>query len=181
MKNLLFFFIISLVFAGCGSKELTREEAFQTLKQEMNYPQVYDYDVYCSDPKYASRAIEAGLESKGLVTVKRMQKMKEVGSPLITFNDKAKSYLLPISEEDKSSDVQKVKIADEDIIEVTGIKSANDGKDAIVAYTTGYTNITPFETLVHKDLQKTTKHTAYFSLYDDGWRLEKARKDISSN
>lgn len=181
MKNLLVFCIISLVFTGCGSKELSQEEAFRTLKKEMNFPKVYDYEIYCSDPQHASRAIEAGLESNGFVTIKSSQKLKDSGSTLITFTDKAKSFLLPTPEEDKAIDVQKVKVADENLIEVTGIKSGDDGKSAVVEYMKGYTNITPFATLVHKDLKKPTKHTAYFSLYDDRWRLDKARKDISRN
>jgi hypothetical protein len=141
----------------------------------MDYPKVYDYDIFCADPKYANKILAAGLENEELLTVKRTQKIAEIGQPLIEFTEKATPYLLSTPEEDKKTNIQKVKIADEELLEVTGIKLDNEGKNAIVEYTTGYKNGTPFASLVSTDLKKQTTHTAHFALYDDGWRLEKKR------
>jgi hypothetical protein len=57
-----------LIIAGCTSKELSREEAFQLIRENQQYPRVVDYDIYCSDPQHARAALEAGLEKEGLIT-----------------------------------------------------------------------------------------------------------------
>lgn len=147
----------------------------EMLKQEEQFPRVYDHDIFCGDPSHAKKVLDAGLENEGLLTVKRTQKIGDIGKPLIEFTDKAKPYLLPTLEEDKSSNIQKVKIADEEMVEVTGIKSGSEGKSAVVEYITAYKNITPFAVLVRTDLKKQPIRTAYFSLYDDGWRLERKK------
>jgi hypothetical protein len=163
-----------LLLAGCNSnKELTREEALNLIQQGKNYPKVIDYDLYCGDPKYAKKAMDAGLESQGFVTVKRTQKLAEVGSPLIHFTDKAKPYLLPTPSGDKSSHIQKLKLGDEALVEITGIKTGPSGKDAVVEYTTAYKNLTPFAVLAATNLEQQAIRKANFTLYDDGWRLEK--------
>lgn len=175
MKTIFLFVIAGLFFAGCGPKELTREQAFQILKTDYPYPQIYDYEVFCSDPEHAIKAVDIGLESNGLVTVTKTQTLSEIGKPLIHFSDKAKPYLLPVSEEDKAIDVQKVKIADQDLVEISGIKLEHDGKSALVEYKIAYKNLTPFSSLVEHDLKQPVTRKAYLSLYDDGWRMEKRK------
>lgn len=72
-----------LLFQSCDSKqELSREEALSQIKQERKYPGVLDYDIYCGDPKYSSKVLDAGLESEGLVTVQQTQKLVDAGKPL---------------------------------------------------------------------------------------------------
>lgn len=44
-----------------------------------------DYDIYCGDPEFARKVLDAGLEAQGLVTVQQTQKLSEVGNPLIRF------------------------------------------------------------------------------------------------
>ena len=172
MKNLFITGIIFLLIASCGSKELSRGEAYQILNQEMQYPKTYDYDVFSSDPAHAKKMLDAGLENEGLVTINQTQKIVDIGKPLIEFTDKAEPYLLPTAEEDQSIDIQKVKIADEELAEVTEIKYDSEGKSAVVEYTTAFKDITPFAVLVRTDLNKPTVHSAHFFLYDDGWKLE---------
>lgn len=155
------------------NKNLSREEATNLLKQQTIYPKVVDYDIFCGDPAFAKKVLDAGLESKGLLTVQRTQKLNEAGKPLIQISDKAEPYLLPTSEKDKSINIQKVKLAEEQLKEVTGIKMMDDGKSAVAEYTTTYKNVTPFSSLVNTDFSKEDTHQAYFALYDDGWRLEK--------
>lgn len=174
MKKLtIFLSIFYLLIAGCTSKELSREEAFRLLQQQGQYPKVIDYDVYCSDPTYAKKAIDAGLEKEGLVTVQLTQKLADVGKPLIGFTEKAQPYLLATTPKDKAADVQKVKVADADLVEVTGVQTENDGKNAVVEFTTAYKNATPFSALTTIDFSGKATRKARFSLYDNGWKLQK--------
>lgn len=172
-KPTIILWIFYLLIAGCTTQELSREEAFRLLQQKEQYPKVIDYDIYCSDPKYAKNAIDAGLEKEGLVTVQRTQKLADVGKPLVQFTPKARPYLLATPPKDKAVDVQRVKVADADLVEVTGVKTENDGKNAVVEYTTAYKNITPFSALTTISFTGKTSRKVRFSLYDDEWRLEK--------
>ncbi|MDQ6812812.1 MAG: hypothetical protein M3040_03600 [Bacteroidota bacterium] len=172
-KSILFFTLCSALIAGCTSKELNREEAFKLIKQGKRYPRVLDYDLYCGDPEHAKKVLDAGLEAQGLLTVQRTQKLREIGSPLIHFTKKAQGYFLATPESDKSSNIQKLKLADEELVEVTGIKTGQSGKDAVVEYSTTYKNLTPFSVLVPTNFKQGPMHNANFTLYDDGWRLEK--------
>ena len=176
MKNVLFaFFSVCTLLTACSNdiKNLGREEALNLLKQQTEYPKVVDYDLFCGDPAFVRKVLDAGLETQGLLTVQRTQKLSDVGKPIIQLTDKAQPYLLPTPEKDKSINVQKVKLAEEQLKEVTGIKMTDNGKSAVVEYTTTYKNVTPFSSLVNIDFSKEDTHQAYFALYDDGWRLEK--------
>jgi hypothetical protein len=155
-----------LIVACSSNKELTREEAFRQIQQGKHCPQLLDYDIYCGDPQYAKKVVDAGLEAQGLLTVQRAQKLGDIGSPLIQFTEKAGPYLLPTPESDKSSNIQKVKIADEDLVEVTDIKTGQSGKGAVVEFTTGYKNLTPFSVLVPADFKQHQTRRANFALYD---------------
>jgi hypothetical protein len=175
MKKLtILFSIFSLMIHSCNSnKELSRNEALKQLKQERNFPIVIDYDVFCSDPEFGRKVLDAGLESAGLVTVQHTQKLADAGKPLITFTEKAKSFLLPTPEKDKAVHVQKVKLAEEELIEVTNIRTNGTGNKAVVDYTTTFKNITPFVKLTTDDFTEKKTNKAYFALGDEGWKLEK--------
>lgn len=175
MKKLtLFTTLIILLHAGCSQEELSKAEALQTIKQKEAFPKPLDYAIYCSDPQFAKKLINAGLENKGLVTVQQTQKLDNAGEPLIRFTEKARTYLLSTPAAEKALDVQMVKIADEDIEEITGIKAEDDGKSALVEYTTIYKNATPFSALMPADFtgKRMTRH-ARFSLTENGWELIK--------
>lgn len=175
MKKLTIIILIAGIISGCSSKELGREEASGIIKKEMQFPKVVDYDILCGDPVYARKVIDAGLEEQGLVTVQRTQKLQDIGKPLISFTDKAKPFLLPTPEKDKEFEIQKVKIADEEFVNVTGIQMSEGGKNAVAEYTTTYKNVSDFSTLINRDYNKPDTNKAYFTLYDDGWRLEKKK------
>ncbi len=176
MKKLTLIILITSLMAGCTSKELSREEASKIIKKEMKFPQVVDYDIYCSDPVFVRKVIDAGLEEEGFVIVERTQKLKDLGNPLISFTEKAKAHLLPTPEKDKKADIQKVKLADEDLVNVTSIKTSIGGKQAVAEYTTAFKNVSRFSSLTNKDYDHPDTHIAYFTLYDDGWRLEGNKK-----
>lgn len=165
--------ILTIIIGGCASKELTREEAMNLIRQEMHYPKAFDFEINRVDQSQARKVLDAGLEAKGLVTVQRTQKLIDIGKPIIHFTDKAKPFFLPVPKGENPEKVQVVKLADEELAEVSGVKTSGSGKTAVAEYTTLYKNITPFAALVNRDFNKKEVHKAYFSLYDDGWRYEK--------
>jgi len=169
IMNLCWFVIL---LTACSSNELDRAKALQLIREKKIYPKIITYEVYTADPIYARRAMEAGLENFGMLTVQRTQKLMDIGKPLISFTDKANPYLLNTSEEDRKSAIQLVKIADQQLEDVTGLQLLEDEKHAVVEYQTSYKNITPFSVLSTLKLNQKESHKAYFSLYDDGWRLE---------
>jgi hypothetical protein len=173
MKKFVTIILFSGLFAGCSSKELSKEEASKIIQKEMPYPKVVDYDIYCGDPVMAKKVIDAGLEEKGFVIVHRTLKLGDIGKPIIEFTDKAKPYLLPTPEADKKSLIQKVKIADEELVDISGIQMNEGDKNAAAEYTTSYKNVNDLAPLVNKDYKKQETKKAYFVLYDDGWKLEK--------
>ncbi len=171
MKKLIYFALILLI-ASCSSDKLDREKAFQIIKKSGMYPKASSYRIFTADPTFARRMLAAGLESSGMLRVKRTQTLSEEGQPIITFTEKAQPYLLETPEKYKDDNVRVVKLADEDLEEVTGIQMVNNNQ-AVVEYTTSYKNISPFKVLSEDDLEGKKTYKANFSLYDDGWRMEK--------
>jgi hypothetical protein len=154
---------------GCGPKELSKADAERIIRKELQFPRVKEFSIFRTELDQARIVLNSNLDEEGLLTVSQ-----DISNPMIEFTEKAKPYLLPTSEADEAMQVQKVKLADEDLVEVTGIKTSEDGKTAVVEFTTALTNLTPFADLLpHKVKESTNAHEAYFTLYDDGWRLEK--------
>jgi hypothetical protein len=173
MNRQIILFLAVLLSTGCSNKpKLEKEKALQLIAIEFKYPRVIDYEIYCSDPAHAKKLLDAGFAANGLVTIKKTQKLKDMGSPLIGFTDKAKPYVLPTRDKDKKLDIQKVKIAEEVITDVTIV--ATEGQYKTVEYTTGYKNITPFSTLLNTDFKKPKKHTVHFTSSDNGWILQQS-------
>lgn len=163
----------SMLVTGCSSNNLTRNDALRILQKERVNPRIVDYDLFCGDPNYAVKVLDAGLEDKGYLTVDRTQKLKDIGKPIIHLTDKAKPYLLPTPKEDQISKIQRIKLAEEHLKEITSIKISASRKNAVVEYAVTYKNISPFAVLIKRNLQKPDTTKAYLSLYDDGWRIEK--------
>jgi hypothetical protein len=170
MKKTCVFYLLITLFTACSSNKLDREKALQLLREQKLYPKTATYNIFISDPIYAKRMLDAGLEEKGLVKIQRTQRLSEAGQSIISFTEKAKPYLEPQTDEDKHDNIQRVKIAVETVAEVTGIQTL-DEKHAVVEYNTTYKNITPFSGLSKLKLDEKTAHKTNFSLYDDGWRV----------
>ncbi|WP_139235654.1 hypothetical protein [Mucilaginibacter polytrichastri] len=83
---------------------------------------------------------------------------------------------MPTPEEDRKYKIQKVRLADEDMGEITAIIPDKSNNTAIVEYTTVYKNISPFAVLVKKELGKPDKKEAYFALSDNGWVIQKQHR-----
>ena len=171
MKKLPYILTVAIIaMTGCDTKKLDEKMAIELINKEYQYPQVLDHDIYCSDPAHARKVLKAGLEEKGLVIVQRTQKLKDIGKPLIHFTDAAKPYFLATSEDDKKSNIQKVKIADEDFDKIKEIKIWNSGKMAIVEYSTVRNN-TIIGSLLRKGSSTIKEHKAYFILMENGWQI----------
>jgi len=166
------FLSISLLFAACSSKELDRETALRLLREQKSSSAVIEKEIYTADPEEARRILDSGLEKEGLLNIQKVQSADDIGKPFISFTEKAKPYLLPVTIEDKKSSVQRVKIAEEEIGEVTGVHMLDGDKRAEVEYTTNFKNITPFASLTEYELDGKETRKAKFALYDDGWRVE---------
>ena len=172
MKKPLIILFATFIITGCGSKQLDKQIAFDAIKKDVGYPRVLDYDIYSSDPEYARKIKEAGLDKGGLVIVSQKQKLSEVGKRLIQFSPKAQTYLLSTPEKDKALSIQKVKLADEDIVEIISISDEKNSNTKLVEYTTSYKSVTPFAALVNQDFSATKSHKAYLSIHDGSWQIE---------
>jgi hypothetical protein len=175
MKKLLFTSILAgFALFGCNhTPKLTQDEALQIIEIELNYPKVIDYDIFCSDPAHAKRLLDAGLETSGMVTVQKAQKLMDIGKPLVQLTEKANPYLLLTPDKDIELDIQKVKIADEELKDLS-INPDGENKNIVwVEYTTVYKNITPFSVLMKRNLKEQVRHKVQFSLNDNRWILQK--------
>lgn len=171
-KLLVLLFAASVVMIGCGTKQLDNPTAFEVIKKNSGYPLVIDKDIYCSDPENASKLQAVGLEKDGLITIQQTQKLSDAGKPLIQFTATAQPYLLATPAKDKALGIQKVKLADEDIAEITSIEDDGSTKIKLVEYTTAYKNVSPFAALVNQGFTTLKKHKAYLSLHDGNWQIE---------
>ncbi|MFV8466969.1 hypothetical protein [Flavobacterium sp. LB1P62] len=162
--------VVIITITSCTNKTLDEKTAIELIKKEYHYPRVLDYDIYRSDPEHARKVLKSGLEEKGMVTVQRTQKLKDIGEPLIHFTDAANPYFLPTSEDDKKSNIQKVKIAVEGFGAIKEIMILNSGKMAIVEYSTVRNN-TVFGSLLRKGSSRIKQHKAHFLLMENGWRI----------
>lgn len=175
MKHIQFIFFAVILVAGCGKKELSRDEAIAIMKKERGYPKVIDHDIYTADPAHAKRLLDKGLEAEGLVVIQKTQKWADIGKPLIEFTSKSTPYLLQASETGAVPKIQKVKIADEEIADVTAI--IDRGSNTVeVQYNTVYKNITPFAVLVNYDTAKLRSRSSTFSLSDEGWTINSRKR-----
>lgn len=174
MRNIIYLSVIVFLLSTCKSKEkLDRGEAFTILQEKKIFPKIVGVEIYVADPEEAKKILNSGLEKEGLLTVQRTQSLDDIGKPLIYFTEKAHPYLLPQTEEDKKNGIQRVKIADEVLEEVSGVQILEGDKQAVVEYQTAFKNITPFSRLFEGKLADKNTRKANFALYDDGWRLEK--------
>jgi len=157
MKTIFSFFLSLLIITGCNNiARITEDQATKIIESFNGYHQILDYDIFCSDPEYAGRLLNLSFEEEGLVSIRKTLKMVEVGSPLIAFTEKADPYLLQTPEELKESNIQRVKLGEIVIKEVTQISI--DDKTARVDYITTLAEPTPFLWSVIQ-----TKEVAFFS------------------
>ena len=175
MKKLfLIFTLISVI--GCQTNQKPdKETVLKIINDNLNFPRTIDYEIFCSDPAHAKKLLDLKLDEKGMVTIYKTQKLKDIGSPLISFNKEAQPYLIKTTEKEKRLDIQKVKIAEETISDIKlGNSSEFNGKTSIpVTYTVTCTNITPFSVLMKRDFSKPIDRSAALRFTDGKWKLIK--------
>ena len=128
MKGILIICISAIFFAACTADMLDRDEASKLIREKNIYPKVVSYNVFTADPVYSRRMLDAGLENSGLIVVQRTQTLQDAGKPIVSFTDKAKPFLLPTTDEDRQDNIQLVKIAGEDLEEITGVQMLDGDK-----------------------------------------------------
>jgi hypothetical protein len=106
MKNLLIFSVAVLFISACSSDKLNRETVFKLLQSQKEYPKPVTEGIYTADPEEAKKILDAGLEQEGVVQVKRTQSLSDAGSPLVSFTEKGKSFLIETSKKDKTNNMQ---------------------------------------------------------------------------
>jgi hypothetical protein len=196
MNKIFLLTVIILVTTSCN-RHLDREEAKKQISKTENYPVIVDYeftkgftkdyntqgngvtiDVGGDDWESKKRKIES-FEKAGLITFEETPHREETTAFLlgttirtwtsvkVSLTDEGKKYLL--KETNNNFDV---KLWETILNDVTGIQEMDQQKTAKVDYTISNKNITPFgESFSNKN--ETTQKTIYFSLYDDGWRINK--------
>jgi hypothetical protein len=162
----------SLLITQCGKKQLDRDQAMHLLQKENVYPKIVDYRVFCGHTETAKKMIDTGLDQQGLVRVQLNHTLADVGKPLVIFTEKAQRYLLPTSDTARSLDVQIVKLADEELLEITDIQIDATGEKAIIGFVTSMENLTPFVALLQSPMEKKQARQTQFTLTEDGWHWD---------
>jgi len=178
-KILTAFSLAGALLAGCSSHSLDREKVEQLLQEAKAYPKIVDYNVFCGDDVTVQKVLANGLEKDGYVTAQVDHTSADIGQPLVHFTEKSKPYFLPTSDTAKSINVQKVKLADEQLFEIDKITINAEGNRALVEYTTTMENLSPFVVMLDQEMKTKQTRETYFAKTDAGWEWEK--KVIKTN
>lgn len=171
MRRIKLLFLVAITLISCNKKELTKDQALSLIEQQGRFPYIHSYQIYFKDSEDGKRAINAGLEKEGLVKVERNRKSGNNEGNVIEFTEAAKAYFM---EPDKGqlSSVQRVKVAEEILEEVTSLEIGEEGKTAKATYTTKFIKVTPFAKLERKDFDEHRPHQVKFVQDKNGWRVE---------
>ncbi|KGO80801.1 hypothetical protein Q763_09705 [Flavobacterium beibuense F44-8] len=175
MKKLFLIFIVIPIIGCQTNQKPDKETVLKIINDDLNFPRTIDYEIFCSDPAHAKKLLDLKLDEKRMVTIQKTQKLKDIGSPMISFTKVAQPYLIKPTEKEKRLDIQKVKIAEETISDIKlGNSSEYIGKTSIpVTYTVTCTNITPFSVLMKRDLSKPITRSGTLLFIDGKWKLMK--------
>ena len=181
MKNILTAFSLAgaLLLTGCSPNSLDSEKVEHLLQEAKAYPKIVDYNVFCGDDITVQKVLANGLGKDGYVTAQLAHTSADIGQPLVRFTEKSKPYFLPTSDTAKSINVQKVKLADEQLFEINKITINAEGNRALVEYTTAMENLTPFVVMLDQEMKTKQTRETYFTKADAGWEWEK--KIIKTN
>ena len=132
MKKLFLIFMIIPVMGCQTNQKPDKETVLKIINDDLNFPRTIDYEIFCSDPAHAKKLLNLKLDTTGMVTIQKTQKLKDIGSPLISFTEAAQPYLIQPTEKQRKLDIQKVKIAEETIDNIKlGNSSESNGKISI--------------------------------------------------
>ncbi|GEM_PF-6059476 len=172
MKRLILLALSILLITSCAEEKLDQQKAFQLIAQSGQYPKLIAYSVNTADPNQVSKLINSEPVKAGLITIEEPHSLGDMGGTLITFTGKADPYLIPLTPQDSSRGVRRIKIAREELSVVSDIKLLDEGKSAVADYQTVYKSISPFSALLPAVFKKKTSHKAYFLLKDNHWQLK---------
>jgi hypothetical protein len=192
--KLLSVFVLLFTLTSC-SKHLDRSEAKKQIAATLKYPSYKEYyipksfskdmhtegygvtaEVGSEDARYIEQMV-ALFASQNLVSLQETQRQNERSAAIfgtalrtwisvaVTLSDEGKKYVLK-----ETPSTYTVKLWDTDVDKVTGIQETEQSKTSLVGYTVTNKNVTPFG-INFNDKDDTLQKTAYFSLFDDGWRI----------
>lgn len=169
--------LIGLLFLttiiSCNKIELTREEAANMLKSQLQLPKNEIKTILLRDETGSfnmTRGFLEDLQRRGLVNLGETDN----GYPYATITDEGKQYVK--SEKHGTGNPYEtgidVLVATLDFGEVTGIVVNKETKTAQVDYTL-IRKVTPFGLARQFQLEESpSSETKMFRMYDDGWRIE---------
>jgi hypothetical protein len=182
-----------VLISGC-SKDLSRDKAREIIINHFKYPIPVTKQLGIGSKIQAIQMSHEWLESlkhEGLIEYtphNHPQALSRVVS--VSLTDKGKKYVVgDVGIREWPNTGQKyvnVKLAEKHFIEITGINTSGDKKEAFVEYTWKYTNLSPFSKgwkddslfgafagSVGYDEKKNHEEKVHLVLYDDGWRIGK--------
>lgn len=187
--NLIICSFLSLLFFGCQSDKLNRNQVENELKKYLKShikegnlitihgvvrkSEIDDNRQFLEEFSTIKPYLDAGL-----VKQEKSEYRPETRKTWITYilTEKGKEYL--ISDEDRNAGnypIFKVKCFDIEFGEINGIQEINPNQ-CIVEFSIKKVNVTPFELLqINHDSIANLK--AFYSKYDDGWRLMNITSD----
>jgi hypothetical protein len=168
--------ILILIITGCHPKKLDEKLATALILEKKHYPTIVHHDIFCGDPTHAYIIFKSGLVEKGFVKVLQSKKFGDT-TAFVSFTTAAKPYLLHTPADDKTSKIQRVKVADEEFGAIKEIRMMSSDNKAIVEYTT-IRRKNVFAASIKNGLKDTLSHEVYFILADDGWRLLDKKAEI---
>jgi len=186
--------IILSILVGCGSSgKLSEKEASSLIKGKYHVMVRLKFNPFKDtfsfwSPKapdcwktgiYPKKEITQALEKGGyIVTRKDIPYYRSyVWSVSLTKKAKKEGIKAKKFDNNKQPFEFEAKVCDMVLVEVTGIKTNKTEGTAIVKYTWKYGNLTPIGKILISCVsdshacKKIHKNSAYFALYDDGWRI----------
>ncbi len=194
MKISIFFLIGIMLGASSCQNHLDREDAKRMIARNKNYPVTQSYEITKSfvenmhttgpgvsivlgeDKFKPQKSAILQFVSVGLLKLNKVPRSEKSSSFLgttirtwttvkVTLTKSGDKYLIR-----ENSNSFWIKLWETDIYEITGIREMDNNKTEMVNYTISNKNVTPFGAIFN-DKNNITQQSTYFSLYDDGWRI----------
>lgn len=175
---------LAFFLTGCGAG-LSREKARKIIIEHYRYPLSATREITLNTPCYFM-GWYPGLYSLSSLSREHCEGITDNKDWSIALKSKGLVTLEPYAGKDGSRGVVAslskegmkyaigaglIRMADEEFLDVTGIKFSGDNKQAGVEYTWRYINQTPFAKGTKFDDTTTHKAKVTLTLYDDGWRV----------
>jgi hypothetical protein len=185
-----------LVFSvGCSKNELSRDKAKDIIVKQLRFPIIKSGELRFGSkttPNLHLEALEA-MAREGVISYKHLgEKFLSGDEVSVSLTEEGKKYAIGDAEVIKTgtfagANLVKVKLCEQQFVEVTGIALSEGKKEAEVDFTWKYSNVTPFGknweergfggsfslSSSKKEFTdgKLNPEKVHMKLYDDGWRL----------